>query len=222
MNETCYMCEAPATGREHVPPRCLFPESKDLPGTRYREKPIEVPSCERHNAGKAKDDEYLMQILPVYIHNNPVAKKHIDTKITRALKRRPKNAAKLVEGGGVLDSGRAYMSIDSDRIFNVCEHIAKGLFFHQLGRKWLLPIRFMTPAILPHNGNAQTYYEACLRFEQYAGILLDKGECVFHGEHPDIFKYKLCESKGEYLVVQLVFYDGVCVSGISRSNQEKL
>lgn len=29
--QTCYMCDAPATSEEHVPPKCLFPERKDLP-----------------------------------------------------------------------------------------------------------------------------------------------------------------------------------------------
>jgi len=28
---TCYMCDAPETSVEHVPPRGLFPEQKDLP-----------------------------------------------------------------------------------------------------------------------------------------------------------------------------------------------
>ena len=64
--ETCYMCDASATGREHVPPRCLFPEAKDIPGKDFRKKLITVPSCDAHNFAKSKDDEYLMTILPVF------------------------------------------------------------------------------------------------------------------------------------------------------------
>ena len=30
-NPTCYMCSAPKASIEHVPPRGLFPETKDLP-----------------------------------------------------------------------------------------------------------------------------------------------------------------------------------------------
>lgn len=60
----CYMCEATATSVEHVPPRCLFPEQKDLPsGVNLRKQLITVPSCEAHNTSKSKDDEYLLYAL---------------------------------------------------------------------------------------------------------------------------------------------------------------
>lgn len=48
MTETCYMCEAAPTSREHVPPKCLFPESKDVNGQNFRENLITVPSCDIH------------------------------------------------------------------------------------------------------------------------------------------------------------------------------
>ena len=28
--ETCYMCDEIATSKEHVPPKCIFPEKKDI------------------------------------------------------------------------------------------------------------------------------------------------------------------------------------------------
>ncbi len=45
----CYCCGAPATSEEHVPPKGLFPKAKDIPNTKFREKLITVPSCEKHN-----------------------------------------------------------------------------------------------------------------------------------------------------------------------------
>ena len=60
MPATCYMCTSAATSVEHVPPRCLFPEQKDLPiGVDLRKQLITVPSCDIHNSRKSKDDEYL-------------------------------------------------------------------------------------------------------------------------------------------------------------------
>lgn len=59
----CYMCVSPATSREHVPPLCLFPESKDVGGKDYRRNLITVPSCDEHNSKKESDDEFLMVSL---------------------------------------------------------------------------------------------------------------------------------------------------------------
>ena len=58
MKNTCYMCYAPATGREHFPPRCIFPEDR-----KYRANLIKVPSCDEHNSKKSKCDEYLKFVL---------------------------------------------------------------------------------------------------------------------------------------------------------------
>lgn len=61
--EICYWCGWVATSSEHVPPKCLFPESKDVKGIydrSFRNNLITVPSCDKHNMKKSHDDEYLM------------------------------------------------------------------------------------------------------------------------------------------------------------------
>ena len=53
----CVYCrESPATTRDHVPPRCLFPDPKpsDL---------ISVPCCAQCNGGFSMDDEYFRSRL---------------------------------------------------------------------------------------------------------------------------------------------------------------
>lgn len=33
----CYMCDAEGNTKEHVPPKCIFPETKDIPnGGNYK------------------------------------------------------------------------------------------------------------------------------------------------------------------------------------------
>ena len=60
----CYMCDNLATTIEHAPPKCIFPEKKDLPaGMDLRKELITVPSCEEHNTAKSTDDEYLLNII---------------------------------------------------------------------------------------------------------------------------------------------------------------
>ncbi|WP_214442925.1 hypothetical protein, partial [Cupriavidus metallidurans] len=50
---TCYHCDAEGTGREHVPPKCLFPKGGDW------SRLMTVPSCVTHNNANSKADEYL-------------------------------------------------------------------------------------------------------------------------------------------------------------------
>ncbi|MDC5072991.1 hypothetical protein NRA08_18095, partial [Acinetobacter baumannii] len=75
LTNTCYMCDAEATTVEHVPPKCIFPESKDLSSADklldFRKQLITVPSCDDHNGKKSKDDEYLFCMLAISILSGP-------------------------------------------------------------------------------------------------------------------------------------------------------
>ncbi len=86
--EQCYMCNKPSTSKEHVPPKCIFPEAKDLGSEKFRENLIKVPSCDLHNMKKSKDDEYLMIVLAIIIGNNLYSLIQASTKVKRAIERR--------------------------------------------------------------------------------------------------------------------------------------
>ena len=89
--QTCYMCNKPASSREHIPPKCLFTKKKDLPkGRDYRKNLISVPSCDEHNSRKSKDDEYLLLVLGMHYENNLDAQRHFARSIKRALRRNPR------------------------------------------------------------------------------------------------------------------------------------
>lgn len=64
MSKTCYMCDELATTVEHIPPKCIFPETKDLEDKtlNLRKKLLTVPSCTLHNNAKSGDDEYLLRL----------------------------------------------------------------------------------------------------------------------------------------------------------------
>ena len=96
--KNCYICSDPSTSVEHVPPRCLFPEKKDLPPViDLRKQLITVPSCDEHNTAKSQDDEYLLYLLLLNIPNNETAENHFFTKILRAVKRNPALIQKFAE-----------------------------------------------------------------------------------------------------------------------------
>src|SRR6056297_1597568 len=85
----CYFCGKPATSSEHVPPKCIFPEQKDLPDEDYRKNLITVPSCDKHNAAKSRDDEFLMACLAPVVGNNGAGFLHMNTKLSRSYARNP-------------------------------------------------------------------------------------------------------------------------------------
>ena len=53
--DPCHICGLPSTGRDHIPPKCLFP-----PGTAGQ---VTFPACDIHNSRKSKDDEYLRDLF---------------------------------------------------------------------------------------------------------------------------------------------------------------
>lgn len=52
----CYFCGNEVTGVEHIPPKSFFPKGK-------RQDLITIPSCDKHNQEKSKEDEYIRSIL---------------------------------------------------------------------------------------------------------------------------------------------------------------
>lgn len=80
----CYLCDKPAAGVEHVPPRCLFPKASDLgEGVNYRKNLLTVPSCEAHNSEKSKEDEYFLNVITSLNCINEVGRNHYLKQIRR-------------------------------------------------------------------------------------------------------------------------------------------
>ena len=84
------MCSQPATSKEHAPPKCLFPEQKDLePGQDLRVNLIKVPSCDKHNTEKSDNDVYLLYALVGNVLATSTAKAHFATKVMRSIAHNP-------------------------------------------------------------------------------------------------------------------------------------
>jgi hypothetical protein len=219
MTETCYMCNAPATSREHVPPRCLFPEEKDMPGTSYRDNLITVPSCDDHNLAKSKDDGYLMYVFPVFILNDPIAKQHVDTKVLRALKRKPKVAAALVREGCVIAGGMAYMRVETERILKCCDHMIRGLYFHEFGRRWIFSLELFSCAFIPSSSDRLDEFEQCREMGKGINRSFEDEGIKYSGANPTIFKFRFLAGSENIFFVQLVFYGALVVSGVGKREE---
>src|SRR4028119_384032 len=64
-NVQCYCCEQTATTKDHIPPKCFFPEKKYLSSNSpdYRSHLITIPSCSEHNNSRSRDDEYTAAVI---------------------------------------------------------------------------------------------------------------------------------------------------------------
>jgi len=130
MGDTCYMCDAPATSREHAPPRSFFPEG-------YRRNLITVPSCDRHNSDNSLDVEYVRNVIATQHGVNGLAAKVFE-KAQRSWDRKPKlltqtfSTLQAVQYEG---SETGAFRIDLPRHKVVMEAIAYALYFSTRGRK---------------------------------------------------------------------------------------
>ncbi len=208
----CYMCERDAISREHVPPKNLFPEQKDV-GENYKKELITVPSCELHNGAKSKDDEFLMVSLAGIFGNNSIGYLHRLTKVDRAIRR---SSNKLLDKAFkkrkhyYLNNENNFLEIiwgtpDHKRLINCFEHIAYGLHCHHLKKRFKGKIKVIL-------GYLHSTDESNNNFVQYIKhqSQIDLKNIPKYGANKDIFYYQFSQpdNYGTYLV-HLRFYGGI-------------
>lgn len=142
----CYYCGRPATSREHVPPRCIFPENRDVGGIDHRVNLITVPSCDDHNLKKSREDEFLMACITPLVGNGGVGYVQTQTKLSRAVSR---SAGRLLDAA-MFDAKRDTLvapdgtrfpvligRADMPRLCCALECVARGLYFHARGSRFV-------------------------------------------------------------------------------------
>lgn len=222
MAKTCYMCDSKRTSYEHVPPKCLFPEQKDLPdGVDLRKDLITVPSCDVHNSKKSEDDEYILYVLLMNISNNDVAKNHFLTKLMRAIERNPslfnkfiRRREPVVAHDTVRDEFQETMAVQIDykRFCSSMEHMARALHFHHFKRKWSGSVSVYPDFLLSmHPVSARKTNEKIEKMAKAASFMFDGIEC--HGKNPDVFEYQVADgSNGVDKSMRLHFFGGARVT----------
>lgn len=213
----CYQCDAPATSREHVPPRNLFPELSDSGGIDYRRNLITVPSCEAHNSAKSHDDEFLMMSLAGILGNNSIGYAHRLGKVERAIlggSRRVLDQVltrtEQIFRVEVTDSqfvDLIWGTADHTRLKRCFEHIAYGLHRHHFGKNFRGKIHVLLEylAFKEHNARMVAKLVRGLADRDLAG----KKKL---GGNPGIFYYQVSDPDqfGLYMM-RLCFYEGLFV-----------
>src|SRR3972149_962327 len=125
----CYLWGRPATTRDHVPPKTLFPGPRP-------ENLITLPSCERCNKAYSLDEEYFRNNVSML--SNPEHAAPIWKAAHRSLKRSPKLDADTMRRLSVTDSAGIRLPVlryDAMRTNRVLVKIAHGLVYHHTGRR---------------------------------------------------------------------------------------
>jgi hypothetical protein len=136
-NGECYLCGAPATTRDHVPPLGLFPKPRPS-------NLITVPACATCNRNRSLDDEYFRVIVAAGSRDSPQSTVLLHQRIIPRLRNRPAlildflNSVRQVdirsEGGIFLGRGPA-CTFDRARIQAVIDKIVRGLFLAHAKRR---------------------------------------------------------------------------------------
>lgn len=221
-SKRCYMCDSPPTSVEHVPPRCFFPEQKDLPsGVDYRKSLITVPSCDVHNSDKSKDDVYLLAVIAGYYDNNQPSKDHYGAKILRALQKSTGFAHCVLAGSEKVSFEgdiTTALRVDTKRFLRGLTNIAYGLYFHNFVSKCPHPVQVHTPAL--HGDDKQPRQDVIALIDSLRPLL---ASVPLQGENPDIFQYQIVQVPNTPMTLaRMHFYQGVEVLAVSAPGLEEV
>ena len=152
--KACFVCGAPSTGMDHVPPRCFFPKDKDLSADvrQARRNLITVPACDAHNGRFSKDDEVASYVILLHHKTNQHGVDQFLSKGLRAITGRKGLINGIFKQIEVFQLPDGYevptFQFDAERVGRVMERVARGLFFHDFGRRWLCALALFADGTL--------------------------------------------------------------------------
>lgn len=221
------MCDAPATSSEHVPPKCLFPERKDLPPrTDLRMNLFNVPSCDAHNSQKSRDDEYLLYVLSTSFQINEVGRNLYRTKVRRAIKRNASILGKFASTTKPVtfrepnteDTVKSVAhELDANRFNTMIDRLGRAIYFHHCKEKWTYGIRYQAEFLFAALNQSD---EANARIKEISRQADEWfSDVAYIGENPEVFKYQSLEA-GNSRIMRLRFYEGCKLLLIFNSQQQ--
>lgn len=214
-SKTCYLCEKIATSVEHVPPKCIFPEQKDLPdGVNLRNQLYTVPSCDEHNLNKSHDDEYFLYAIGISNELNQIGRTQYRTKIRRAIKRNPSLLKRLSHSAvpvKVIDpltkkqEESSAITLEAERFDNIIGQLSRAIYFHHYQDKWIGDVKyqaeFLSSTLDPSDGSNRR----AKKISEEADIMF--ANSPYFGENPEVFKYQVVDNRGTKWF-RLHFYEG--------------
>ncbi len=190
MAKSCYMCNKPATSKEHVPPKCIFPDPVTY-GEDLRKNLISVPSCDEHNQLKSEYDVIFRGVLTMAIGANRAGKHQFFGKNLRAVTKSRRLFQELIRGKGELASGKLQAVQISRPHFDLSvQYMARALYFHTYGEKWFNEVRVFSPMFFDGivAGRPVPNSDTANLVETAREIL---GGTAVQGDNQEVFKYRI-------------------------------
>lgn len=204
MQDCCYMCDAAAVTREHVPPKCFFPD-------RFRINLFTVPSCVEHNLDNSKDVEYVRNVISTQHGTNDAAAELFET-TKRSLHRSPKLFHQTFGGTKpiVIDGDETgAFRVDLERHKRVMGAIAYALYFRDYGRKHYGEWQIFTPSFRHAESVTSGQPDPWENFRQ----LLASGQYTpMPVPHPEVFRYDALPMEQNQVMFRFTFYERVVVN----------
>jgi hypothetical protein len=205
MMPECYLCDEPAVGVEHVPPKCLFPKAKDLPkGVDLRKNLMTVPSCDAHNSEKSCDDVYFQNVITSCDCINDVGREHYRRQMRRQHKHTTSILARFAQRALSVDNRFAH-KVEIERLDNFAEHLGHALYFAHFLNRWPGELgwvpEFLSRLTDPDPATEQT------RLELIKLNDLEFRDEPHYGENPKVFSYQVIKI-AEHYKMRLHFYEG--------------
>lgn len=223
-NVQCYCCKQIATTKDHIPPKCFFPERKYLPSGSpdYRKNLITIPSCSQHNNLRSKDDEYTAAVI-VMNSESKLASSIFETKGVKTLLRREGVLGKRIlsraekvkvispKNNILIPYETLAIRYETSRIERVIESIARGLYYYEseYHKKWLKRCIIKSPNFLKKDLKESDDFDelskinrAFIDGEKYRELGLSK-----KGSHQDVFFYQVINTEYGDALIRMVFYE---------------
>lgn len=212
--EACYTCERVAVGKEHAPPKSIFPPE-------LRQGIISVPACHKHNHAKKLDDEYFKNAVVSTLDKNKEGLPVVDSMI-RAMEYNPHlmktflpNFRKVVVRGR--ETGA--FSIDIRRFNLSTKYVVRALWFHETEEKLHASIDVHWNNFWNKDGTPNPLSDLLLKME-HGWPLSD-----YKGAQPKIFQYDFhrIERRAKWIqVCRMRFFDGPPVCAFWMGKIKKL
>lgn len=216
----CYACTKPAVSREHVPPRCFFPNSL-ASGDELGTARITVPSCHLHNGDKSQDDDFLRLVLLAGA-KDPSAALDLTSRSVRGLEKKPQLMGEiLAQLGAQYDNDGTFlgfkgtgMVFDRDKVYRSLVAVARGVFFYEFGRRLTKDPQLIAPSLFRVvTETAEGDREATLEILDPAMAGLP-----WKGAVPEVFTYRGFGTRAPdvwFGAIEMVFYQAHRVLALS-------
>lgn len=206
------MCDEIATSKEHVPPKCLFPEQEDLPGgIDLRKQLLTVQSCDTHNSKKSHDDEYFLYFLGGCNQINKIGRNHYTSKIRRAIKRNSSLFRKMTKTAvpviitdphTMKQEESLALTLEPARVNNIIRQLSRAIYYHHYKEKLIGNVKYQAEFMATTTDPSEMQNN---KFSVEADIIFQNAP--YFGENSEVFKYQVIENE-ESKTMRLYFYEG--------------